>query len=82
LDDGPIVGAAAGTGAVFRKLPGRNPREIGEKQGCCAMRITKKERCTWPVIWLCGFMMVAEIIGGMVFGSIALVVDGLHNPFE
>jgi cation diffusion facilitator family transporter len=38
----------------------------------------KNERRTWLVIWLCGFMMVAEIIGGMVFGSIALVADGLH----
>jgi Co/Zn/Cd efflux system component len=38
----------------------------------------KSERRTWMVIWLCGFMMVAEIIGGMLFGSIALVADGLH----
>ncbi len=38
----------------------------------------KNERRTWLVIWLCGFMMVAEIIGGMLFGSIALVADGLH----
>ena len=30
------------------------------------------------VIVLCGFMMVAEIIGGLAFGSIALVADGLH----
>ena len=36
------------------------------------------ERRTWLVIWLCGFMMVAEIIGGLLFGSIALVADGLH----
>ncbi len=36
------------------------------------------ERRTWAVIWLCGAMMVAEIIGGAVFGSIALVADGLH----
>jgi cation diffusion facilitator family transporter len=36
------------------------------------------ERRTWLVIWLCGFMMVAEIIGGLMFGSIALVADGLH----
>jgi cation diffusion facilitator family transporter len=38
----------------------------------------KNERRTWLVIWLCGFMMVAEITGGMLFGSIALVADGLH----
>jgi len=36
------------------------------------------EKRTWAVIWLCGFMMVAEILGGWVFGSIALVADGLH----
>jgi len=38
----------------------------------------KNERRTWLVIWLCGFMMVAEIVGGMAFGSIALIADGLH----
>jgi cation diffusion facilitator family transporter len=38
----------------------------------------KNERRTWLVIWLCGFMMVAEIVGGLMFGSIALVADGLH----
>jgi cation diffusion facilitator family transporter len=36
------------------------------------------ERRTWAVIWLCGIMMVAEIVGGLLFGSIALVADGLH----
>ena len=36
------------------------------------------ERRTWGVIWLCGAMMVAEIVGGLMFGSIALVADGLH----
>jgi len=38
----------------------------------------KSERKTWAVIWLCGAMMLAEIIGGITFGSIALVADGLH----
>ncbi len=36
------------------------------------------ERKTWTVIWLCGAMMCAEIAGGLLFGSIALVADGLH----
>ena len=36
------------------------------------------ERKTWIVIWLCAAMMVAEIVGGLLFGSIALVADGLH----
>jgi cation diffusion facilitator family transporter len=38
----------------------------------------RSERKTWAVIWLCGLMMVAEIAGGLFFGSIALVADGLH----
>ncbi|MBV9532665.1 MAG: CDF family Co(II)/Ni(II) efflux transporter DmeF [Bradyrhizobium sp.] len=36
------------------------------------------ERRTWAVIGLCGVMMVAEIIGGALFGSLALIADGLH----
>ncbi len=36
------------------------------------------ERRTWTVIALCAFMMAAEIVGGLVFGSIALIADGLH----
>ena len=38
----------------------------------------QSERKTWTVIWLCGAMMCAEIAGGLLFGSIALVADGLH----
>ncbi len=38
----------------------------------------RSERKTWAVIWLCGLMMVAEIVGGTMFGSVALVADGLH----
>ncbi len=36
------------------------------------------ERRTWTVIWLCGAMMALEIIGGSLFGSIALIADGMH----
>ena len=36
------------------------------------------ERRSWAVIALCGAMMVLEIVGGWLFGSIALVADGLH----
>jgi cation diffusion facilitator family transporter len=36
------------------------------------------ERRTWMVIALCACMMIAEIVGGLLFGSIALVADGLH----
>src|ERR1700683_5041322 len=38
----------------------------------------RNERRTCMVIALCTFMMAAEIIGGLLFGSIALVADGLH----
>jgi cation diffusion facilitator family transporter len=38
----------------------------------------RNERRTWAVIALCAVMMVAEIVGGLLFGSIALVADGLH----
>jgi len=38
----------------------------------------QSERKTWTVIWLCGAMMCAEIVGGLLFGSIALVADELH----
>jgi hypothetical protein len=36
------------------------------------------ERRTWAVIALCGSMMVLEMVGGLLFGSIALVADGMH----
>jgi cation diffusion facilitator family transporter len=36
------------------------------------------ERRTWMVIALCSAMMAAEIVGGLLFGSLALVADGLH----
>ncbi len=38
----------------------------------------KAERRTWWVIGLCATMMALEIGGGIAFGSIALVADGLH----
>ena len=38
----------------------------------------RSERKTWIVITLCAVMMVAEIVGGWLFGSIALIADGLH----
>jgi cation diffusion facilitator family transporter len=38
----------------------------------------RSERKTWAVIVICGAMMTAEISGGLLFGSIALVADGLH----
>jgi cation diffusion facilitator family transporter len=37
-----------------------------------------REHRTWAVIVLCSAMMLAETVGGLLFGSIALVADGLH----
>jgi len=36
------------------------------------------ERKTWIVIALTTLMMIAEIVGGIWFGSVALIADGLH----
>lgn len=36
------------------------------------------ERKTRAVIALCALMMALEIVGGTIFGSLALVADGLH----
>jgi cation diffusion facilitator family transporter len=36
------------------------------------------ERKAWAVIGLCSAMMLIEIGGGIAFGSLALVADGLH----
>lgn len=36
------------------------------------------ERKAWAVIGLCAAMMLIEIGGGIAFGSLALVADGLH----
>src|ERR1700761_5025776 len=39
---------------------------------------TAHERRTWGVVALTAVMMIAEIVGGTLFGSIALVADGWH----
>lgn len=38
----------------------------------------RNERKTWIVIAICTAMMIAEIVGGWWFGSVALIADGLH----
>ncbi len=38
----------------------------------------RNERRTWMVVALTAAMMVAEIVGGTLFGSMALVADGWH----
>lgn len=41
-------------------------------------RHDENERRTWLVVALTAAMMVAEIVGGTIFGSMALVADGWH----
>jgi cation diffusion facilitator family transporter len=38
----------------------------------------RNERNTWIVIAISAVMMVAEMLGGLWFGSVALLADGLH----
>src|SRR6476660_8022916 len=38
----------------------------------------RNERKVWIVIAICAAMMAAEIVGGVWFGSVALIADGLH----
>ena len=38
----------------------------------------RNEQRTWIVVWLTLIMMIAEIVGGTVFGSMALLADGWH----
>jgi cation diffusion facilitator family transporter len=54
-----------------RSLDAHNHVFLGESHD-------RNERRTWTVIALCSFMMIGEIVGGLAFGSIALVADGLH----
>lgn len=41
-------------------------------------RHTENERRTWLVVALTAAMMVVEIVGGTIYGSMALVADGWH----
>jgi cation diffusion facilitator family transporter len=53
-------------------LPGTHPHVfLGEGHA-------RNERRVWAVIVLCTVMMLVEIGGGLLFGSLALVADGLH----
>ncbi len=36
------------------------------------------ERRTWSVIILCTAMMIVEVVGGLMFHSMALLADGIH----
>src|SRR5919106_6277757 len=38
----------------------------------------RNERRTWTVVALTAAMMAVEIVGGTIFGSMALLADGWH----
>jgi cation diffusion facilitator family transporter len=38
----------------------------------------RTEQRSWAVVAVCGAMMAAEIVGGWLTGSMALIADGLH----
>lgn len=61
----------SGAGHSPGHSPGHSHMFLGEEHAA-------SERRTWAVIALCGAMMALEIVGGLLFGSIALVADGLH----
>ncbi|MDG2966401.1 CDF family Co(II)/Ni(II) efflux transporter DmeF [Pseudomonas extremaustralis] len=54
------------------------PFDVGHDHVFLGVGHEKNERKTWAVIALCTAMMLAEIIGGNLYGSLALVADGLH----
>ena len=51
---------------------------LGHSHAFLAKDHERGERNAWMVIALCTAMMIAEIVGGLMFGSIALVADGFH----
>lgn len=55
-----------------------NIAKSGHEHVFLAAEHEANERRTWAVIVLCGLMMIGEIVGGALFGSIALIADGLH----
>ena len=54
------------------------PFGVGHDHFFLGANHSRNERKVWAVIVLCGVMMIAEIGGGSLFGSLALVADGLH----
>lgn len=53
-------------------------RQFGHDHVFLGTQHERNERRTWAVIVLTTVMMVAEIVAGSVYGSMALVADGWH----
>lgn len=52
------------TNAHFHEFPAASP--------------ARNQRRTWAVIWLCSAMLIAQIVGGMVVGSLSILAGALH----
>jgi cation diffusion facilitator family transporter len=59
-------------------MHGRSPEEWQHGHVFLGAAHDKHERQTWLVVTLTAAMMVAEIIAGTVYGSMALTADGWH----
>jgi cation diffusion facilitator family transporter len=55
-----------------------SPSDWAHEHTFLGARHDQRERRTWSVVVLTAAMMIVEIVGGTVFGSIALVADGWH----
>jgi cation diffusion facilitator family transporter len=61
-----------------RSRSGTPPARICIAGGFLGAHHERNERATWMVVALTTVMMFGEIIGGSVFGSMAVVADGWH----
>jgi cation diffusion facilitator family transporter len=59
-------------------MHGRSPEDWQHRHVFLGTAHDKHERQTWFVVALTAAMMVAEIIAGAVYGSMALTADGWH----
>ena len=59
-------------------MHGRSPEDWRHRHVFLGAGHAKQERQTWLVVVLTAAMMVAEIVAGAVYGSMALTVDGWH----
>jgi len=59
-------------------MHGRPPEEWQHRHVFLGAAHDKHERQTWLVVALTAAMMVAEIVAGIVYGSMALTADGWH----
>ena len=57
---------------------GADGARICDHGGFLGAHHDRNERRTWLVVGVASVMMVAEIIGGSIYGSMALVADGWH----